>query len=105
MIISSQFIYILIHISEATLIIFIIQLYLRFDRRYECKVDTREREITIQHEQYGVTVHLFIGVGRCPDKITFIPMTFTLSYNTSYQGLSSLLPLRSISSSMQVEAS
>jgi hypothetical protein len=30
-----------------------------------------EREITIQREQYGVTVHLFIGTGRSPVKITF----------------------------------
>jgi hypothetical protein len=27
--------------------------------------------ITIQREQYGVTVHLFIGTGRNPDEITF----------------------------------
>jgi hypothetical protein len=65
---------------------------------------TRERGITIQREHYNVTVHLFIGAGRSPDKITFIPLTFTLSYNTSYQGLSSLFPLRSVSSSIQAEA-
>jgi hypothetical protein len=29
---------------------------------------------TIQHEQYGVTVHLFIGTGRSPDKITSVPL-------------------------------
>jgi hypothetical protein len=63
----------------------------------------REREITIQREQYGVTVHLFIGTWRSLDKITFIPLTFTLSYNTSYQGLSSHFPLRSVSSSIQAE--
>jgi hypothetical protein len=50
------------------LMIFIIQLYLRFARRYECKDDARE--VTIQREQYDVTVQLFIGVGRNPDKIT-----------------------------------
>jgi hypothetical protein len=64
----------------------------------------REREITIQREQYGVTVHLFIGAGRSPDKITFIPLTFTLGYNSSYQGLSSIFPLRLVSSSIQAEA-
>jgi hypothetical protein len=46
-----------------------------------------ERGITIQREQYGVTVHLFIGTGHNPDKITFMPLTFTLNYNGSYQGL------------------
>jgi hypothetical protein len=57
-----------------------------------------KREITIQREQYGVIVHLFIGTGRNPDKITSMPLTFTLNYNASYQGLSSLFPLRSVSS-------
>jgi hypothetical protein len=36
----------------------------------------REREITIQREQYGATVHLFIGARRGPGKITF--MTFNI---------------------------
>jgi hypothetical protein len=57
-----------------------------------------EREITIQREQYGVTVHLFICTGRSPDKITSMPLTFTLNYNASYPGLSSLFHLRSVSS-------
>jgi hypothetical protein len=29
-----------------------------------------------QHEQYGDTVHLFIGMGRSPRKITLMPFTF-----------------------------
>jgi hypothetical protein len=29
---------------------------------------------TIQHEQYEVTVHLFIGTGRSPDKISSVPL-------------------------------
>jgi hypothetical protein len=62
------------------------------------------KAITIQHEQYDATVHLFIGTGRSPDKIASMPLTFTLSYNTSYQGLCSLFPLRSVSSSIQAEA-
>jgi hypothetical protein len=57
-----------------------------------------EREITIQREQYGATIHLFIGTRRSPDKITSMPVTFTLNYKASCQGLSSLFPLRSISS-------
>jgi hypothetical protein len=55
----------------------------------------REGEITIQREQYIVTVHLFIGTGRSPEKITFMSLMFTLNHNVSYQGLSSLFPLRS----------
>jgi hypothetical protein len=30
--------------------------------------------ITSQREQYDVTVHLFIGTGRNPDKSTFISL-------------------------------
>jgi hypothetical protein len=33
-----------------------------------------------------------------------MPLTFTLYYNTSYQGLNSLFPLRSVSSFIQAEA-
>ena len=97
MIKSSQFIYIYIHISEST-----------FNDIYNTMVPSvrqkvgmqrwRETYITIQPEQYGVTVHLFIGTRRSPDKITFMPLTFTLNHNASYQGLSSLFPLRSVSS-------
>jgi hypothetical protein len=32
---------------------------------------------TSQHEQYGVTVHLFIGTGRSLGKITFMSLTLT----------------------------
>jgi hypothetical protein len=96
MIRSSQFIYIHIQIWELTLMICIIQWYLRFARRWKCKDDARA--ITIQCEQYGATFHPFIGMGCSPDKITSMPLTFTLNYNTSYQGRSSLFPLRSVPS-------
>jgi hypothetical protein len=55
--------------------------------------------ITVQREQYGVTVHLFIGMGRSPDKITSMSLTFTLNHKANYQGLSSHFPFRSVSSS------
>jgi hypothetical protein len=55
--------------------------------------------ITIQCLQYGVTVHLFIGTGRSPDKITFMSLTFAASHKASYQGLSSIFPFRSVPSS------
>jgi hypothetical protein len=50
--------------------------------------------ITSQREQYGVTVHLFIGTGRSLGKITFMSMTFTISQNAGCRGLSSLFPFR-----------
>jgi hypothetical protein len=55
--------------------------------------------ITIQREQYSVTVHLFIGTGHSPDKITFMSLTFTANHEASYLGLSSLFPFRSVSTS------
>jgi hypothetical protein len=57
------------------------------------------RAITMQREQYDVTVHLFIGTGRSTDKITFMSLTFTVNHKASYQVLSSLFPFRSVSSS------
>jgi hypothetical protein len=53
--------------------------------------------ITSQREQYGVTVHLFIGTGRSLDKITFMSLTFTVDHKASCQGLSSLFSFRSVS--------
>jgi hypothetical protein len=48
--------------------------------------------ITIPREQYGATVHLFIGMGLDPDKITFMSLTLIYLYNTKHQGLSSICP-------------
>jgi hypothetical protein len=47
----------------------------------------------IPREQYGGTVHLFIGAGRSLDTITFMPLTFTYNHNAGDQGLNSLFPL------------
>jgi hypothetical protein len=58
--------------------------------------------ITSQREQYGVTVHLFIGTRHSPSKITFMPLTFTVSQKASCRGLSSLFPFRPVSSSTTV---
>jgi hypothetical protein len=57
----------------------------------------RESKSTIQREQYGVTVHLFIGTGRSPGKSTFVSSMFTHDRNTSYKGLGGLFLLRSSS--------
>jgi hypothetical protein len=84
---NHQIIYILILLHQ----------YLWLGRRWKCESDARV--ITIQCEQYGVTVNLFIGMGCSPDKITFMSLTFTVNHKASYQGLSSLFPFRSVSSS------
>ena len=76
--------------------IFILHLYLCLDKRWKSKSDTRM--ITIQHEQYGVTVHLFIGTGRSLDKITFMSLTFIVDHEANYQGLDSLFFFKSVPS-------
>jgi hypothetical protein len=53
--------------------------------------------ITNQREQYGDTVHLFVGTGHRLDKITFMSLTFTVDHKAGCQGLSSLFPFKSIS--------
>jgi hypothetical protein len=54
--------------------------------------------ITSQREQYDVTVHLFIGIGRSLDKITFMSLTFTVDHKASCRGLSSHFSFRSVPS-------
>jgi hypothetical protein len=51
---------------------------------------------TSQREQYGGTVHLFIGMGHNPDKITFMPLITNHDYDTNYQGLCSLFLFKSV---------
>jgi hypothetical protein len=53
--------------------------------------------VTSQREQYGVTVHLFIGTGHSLNKITFMSLTFTFDHKASYRGLNNLFSFRSVS--------
>jgi hypothetical protein len=39
--------------------------------------------ITSQREQYGVIVHIFIGIGHSLDKITFMSLIFTIDHKAS----------------------
>jgi hypothetical protein len=52
---------------------------------------------TSQREQYGGTVHLFIGTGRSLCKITFMPFMFTIGLRTIHRGLDGLFPFKSVS--------
>jgi hypothetical protein len=54
-----------------------LHLYLRIDRRQKSKRDARAN--TSQREQYGSTVHLFIGTGRSLCEITFMPFMLLLT--------------------------
>jgi hypothetical protein len=42
------------------------------------------RVITIQRKQYEGTVHLFIGTGRKPDKITSMSLLTNYNHNVNY---------------------
>jgi hypothetical protein len=51
-----------------------------------------------QREQYGNNVHLFIGTGRSPCKITSRPFAFDNNSIVIYLGLDSLFLFKSVSS-------
>jgi hypothetical protein len=51
-----------------------------------------QKQMPSQREQYGSTVHLFIGTGRSPCKITPMPFTFANDSIEIHRGLNSLFP-------------
>ena len=55
-------------------------------------------KMTSQREQYGSTVHLFIGTGRSPCKITSMPFAYDNNSIVIYPGLNSLFLFKSVSS-------
>jgi hypothetical protein len=57
----------------------------------------RQKRMPSQRERYGSTVHLFIGTGRNPYKITFMPFTSDNNSMVIYQGLNSLFIFKSVS--------
>ena len=71
-----------------------LHLYLRLDRRQKSKYVVLMN--TSQREQYGVTVHLFIGMGHSPVEITFMPLINNYKYDTNYNGLISLFLFKSV---------
>jgi hypothetical protein len=72
---------------------------------YECTLGLKEgkstsvtqKQMPSQREQYGSTVHLFIGTGRSPCKVTPMPFTFANNFIVIHRGLNSLFPFKSIS--------
>jgi hypothetical protein len=71
-----------------------LHVYLRLDRRRKSKRDARVN--TSQCEQYGGTVHLFIGTGRNPVKITFMSLITSYNNDTNYHGLIGLFLFKSV---------
>jgi hypothetical protein len=64
----------------------------------ECKsTSVTQKQMPSQREQYGSTVHLFIGTGRSPCKITPMPFTFANDSIVTHQGLNSLFLFKSVS--------
>ena len=65
-----------------------LHLYLRLDRRQKYKCDARAN--TSQREQYGGTIHLFIGTGRSLGKNTFMTLTYSHNHDIKHQGFANL---------------
>jgi hypothetical protein len=71
---------------------------------YKCTFNLKEGKGTSvtqgsmpsQREQYGVTVHLFIGTGHSPCKITLMPFTFANNSIVIHRGLNSLFIFKSV---------
>jgi hypothetical protein len=57
-----------------------------------------QKQMPSQREQYESTVHLFIGTGRSPCKITFRPFAFDNNSIVIYWGLNSFFLFKSVSS-------
>ena len=55
-----------------------------------------QKQMPSQREQYGSIVHLFIGTGRSPCKITPMPFTFTNDSIVIHRGPNSLFPFKSV---------
>jgi hypothetical protein len=47
------------------------------------KCKSGARAITIQREQYGGTIHLFIDTGRSPDKVTSMSLLTNYNHNAN----------------------
>jgi hypothetical protein len=71
---------------------------------YKCTFGSKEgkgtsvtpKQMSSQREQYGSTVHLFIGTGRNPCTITLTPFTFANDSIVIHRGLNSLFPFKSV---------
>jgi hypothetical protein len=55
-----------------------------------------QKQMPSQRDQYGSTVHLFIGTGCSPCKITPMPFTFANNSIVIHRGLNSLFIFKSV---------
>jgi hypothetical protein len=71
---------------------------------YKCTFGSKEGKSTCvtqkqmpnQREQYGGTVHLFIGTGHNPCKMTIMPFTFANNSIVIHRGLNNFFPFKSV---------
>ena len=70
-------------------------MYLQVDEKQRYSRDAKRR-MPGQREQYGSTVHLFIGTGRNPCKITLMPFTFINNSIVILRGLIWLFIFKSV---------
>jgi hypothetical protein len=68
-----------------------------FDLKGGKSTSVTQKQILSQPEQYGSTVHLFIGMGRNPCKITPMPFTFVNNSIVIHRSLNSLFLFKSVS--------
>jgi hypothetical protein len=68
-----------------------------FDLKEGKNTSVTQESMPSQREQYGVTVHLFIGTGHSPCKITLTPFTFANNSIVVHRGLNSLFIFKSVS--------
>jgi hypothetical protein len=71
---------------------------------YICTFDlTESKSLRVTYERLqvsvnstGGTIHLFIGMGHSPNKITFMLLITNHNYDTNYQGLCGLFLFKSV---------
>jgi hypothetical protein len=56
-----------------------------FDLKEGKSTSVMQKQMSSQREQYGSTVHLFIGTGRSPCKITSRPFAFDNNSKVIYR--------------------
>jgi hypothetical protein len=69
-----------------------------FDLKEGKSTNVMQKQMPSQREQYRSTVHLFIGTGRSPCKITSRPFAFDNNSIVIYRDLNSLFLFKSVSS-------
>jgi hypothetical protein len=93
-----------IYVSLSAHFYFIIMEKIEMISSYKCTFGLKEgkstsvtqKQMSSQREQYRSTVHLFIGTGRSPSKITLMPFTFANDSIVIHRGLNSLFPFKSV---------